>query len=83
MLFFELVCDILVATALITEPPSDGLHEGRLYPRNKTIFSPEMWKNVVIQVILQITILGTILFKGKFIFNSGPELFGVQASIGV
>lgn len=35
-----------------------------------------MWKNIILQGCLQIVILGAILFKG-------PQLFGIESSIGV
>ena len=35
-----------------------------------------MWKNIITQGVLQIIILGTILFRG-------PQIFGYQSSIGV
>lgn len=35
-----------------------------------------MWKNIIMQALLQITILGTVLFFG-------PALFGVPSSIGL
>ena len=44
-----------------------------------------MWKNIITQGVLQILILGTILFKGIFFMISylGPEIFGYQSSIGL
>lgn len=42
-----------------------------------------MWKNIITQGILQIIILGTILFKGICFLSLGPEIFGYQSSIGV
>ena len=43
-----------------------------------------MWKNIISQGILQIIILGAILFKGNLLYYYiGPEMFGVQSSIGV
>jgi magnesium-transporting ATPase (P-type) len=35
-----------------------------------------MWKNIICQSILQIVVLGAILFKG-------PQIFGIESSIGV
>lgn len=35
-----------------------------------------MWKNIISQGLLQVVVLGAIFFKG-------PELFGIQSSIGV
>jgi len=35
-----------------------------------------MWKNIITQGVLQVVILGTILFKG-------PEIFDIPSSIGV
>ena len=42
-----------------------------------------MWKNIITQGCLQIIILGTILFKGTFYLNLGPEILGIQSSIGI
>jgi hypothetical protein len=35
-----------------------------------------MWKNIITQGLLQIVVLGAILFKG-------PQIFNIQSSIGV
>lgn len=35
-----------------------------------------MWKNVIMQALLQIIILGTVLF-------AGPRLFGITSSVGL
>lgn len=35
-----------------------------------------MWRNIITQGSLQVLILGTILFRG-------PQIFGIQSSIGL
>jgi hypothetical protein len=42
-----------------------------------------MWKNIIIQGLWQIVVLGVILFKGIFLFIEGPDIFGIPSSIDV
>lgn len=76
MLWVNLIMDTLASLALATEPPSDDLLRRKPYSRFESLITADMWKNIITQGILQIIILGTILFKG-------PEIFGYQSSIGV
>ena len=66
MLWVNLIMDTLASLALATEPPSDDLLKRKPYSRFESLITVEMWKNIITQGILQIIILGTILFKGKY-----------------
>lgn len=66
MLWVNLIMDTLASLALATEPPSDDLLQRKPYSRFESLITVEMWKNIITQGVLQIIILGTILFKGKF-----------------
>ena len=68
--------DTLASLALATEPPTDELLQRAPYSRYENLITPEMWKNIISQGLLQIVVLGTILFKG-------PQLFGFKSSIGI
>jgi Ca2+ transporting ATPase len=65
MLWVNLIMDTLASLALATEPPSDDLLKRKPYSRFESLITVEMWKNIITQGILQIIILGTILFKGN------------------
>lgn len=69
MLWVNLIMDTLASLALATEPPSDELLKRKPYSRFESLITVEMWKNIITQGILQIIILGTILFKGKYFIN--------------
>ena len=64
MLWVNLIMDTLASLALATEPPSEDLLERKPYSRFENLITPEMWKNIITQGLLQIVILGTILFRG-------------------
>lgn len=64
MLWINLIMDTLASLALATEPPSDELLLRKPYSRFESLITADMWKNIISQSILQIIILGTILFKG-------------------
>jgi calcium-translocating P-type ATPase len=64
MLWVNLIMDTLASLALATEPPSDDLLERMPYSRNESLITANMWKNIISQGLVQIAILGTILFKG-------------------
>ena len=85
MLWVNLIMDTLASLALATEPPSDELLQRKPYSKFESLITAEMWKNIITQGVLQILILGTILFKGIFFMISylGPEIFGYQSSIGL
>ena len=68
MLWVNLIMDTLASLALATEPPTDELLTRKPYSRFESLITPAMWKNVIMQGLLQIVILGAILFKGNFCF---------------
>lgn len=68
--------DTLASLALATEPPTDELLTRQPYSRNESLITANMWKNIICQGLMQILVLGTILFKG-------PEILGIPSSIGV
>jgi hypothetical protein len=37
--------------------------------RKASLITPNMWKNIIVQALWQIIVLGLILFKGEVIFN--------------
>jgi len=57
--------DTLASLALATEPPTDELLQRKPYSRFENLITPDMWKNIITQGLLQIVILGGILFKGN------------------
>lgn len=75
MLWVNLIMDTLASLALATEPPSDELLQRKPYSRFESLITVEMWKNIITQGLLQIIILGTILFKGNFLSNFRPRTF--------
>ena len=68
MLWVNLIMDTLASLALATEPPSDELLKRQPYSRNESLITANMWKNIIVQGIWQIIVLGIILFKGIFFF---------------
>ena len=68
MLWVNLIMDTLASLALATEPPSDELLKRQPYSRHESLITANMWKNIIVQGIFQIIILGVILFKGTFTF---------------
>lgn len=68
--------DTLASLALATEPPTDELLTRKPISRHESLITANMWKNIICQGLMQILVLGTILFKG-------PEILGIPSSIGV
>ena len=56
--------DTLASLALATEPPSDELLKRKPITKREGLITNQMWKFIISQGIVQIAILGTILFKG-------------------
>lgn len=65
MLWVNLIMDTLASLALATEPPSDELLKRKPYSKREGLITAQMWKFIISQGLVQIAILGTILFKGK------------------
>lgn len=65
MLWVNLIMDTFAALALATEPPSLELLKDRPYPKDDSIVTAVMWRNVIGQSIFQIAILSVFLFLGK------------------
>lgn len=69
MLWVNLIMDTLASLALATEPPTDELLTRKPYSRNESLITANMWKNIICQGLMQIAVLGTILFKGTLNFK--------------
>jgi P-type Ca2+ transporter type 2B len=67
MLWVNLIMDTMASLALATEPPTDELLTRKPYSKFENLITPEMWKNIITQGLLQIVVLGAILFEGSFI----------------
>ena len=65
MLWVNLIMDPLASLALATEPPTDELLTRKPYSKFESLITPDMWKNIITQGLLQIVVLGAILFRGK------------------
>lgn len=70
MLWVNLIMDTMGALALGTESPSESLLNRLPYKRNASLISRVMWKNIIIQSIFQIALLGYLLKFGPQLFNS-------------
>ena len=68
MLWVNLIMDTMASLALATEPPTDELLTRKPYSKFENLITPEMWKNILMQGLLQIVVLGAILFKGIYLF---------------
>ena len=68
MLWVNLIMDSLGSLALATEPPYEELLKRMPTKRNESIINGKMWKHIIIQSLIQITILLILyLFAPKFI----------------
>eukprot|EP01083_Nonionella_stella_P003081 8757_1 len=66
LLWVNLIMDTLAALALGTEAPTMELLNRRPYRRDCSLISPLMWRNVLCQSALQLTILALVLFPGDY-----------------
>ena len=57
MLWVNLIMDSLGSLALATEPPYEELLKRMPTKRNESIINGKMWKHIIIQTLVQITIL--------------------------
>ena len=69
MLWVNLIMDTMGALALGTEPPSEELLLRRPYKRDASLISHPMWRNIFIQSVYQLLLLGWLLFEGAEFFT--------------
>ncbi|KAK6164625.1 hypothetical protein DH2020_001489 [Rehmannia glutinosa] len=74
LLWVNLIMDTLGALALATERPSDDLMHNRPVGRTEPLITNIMWRNLLPQAFYQITILLTLQFRGRSIFNVDEEV---------
>jgi hypothetical protein len=75
MLWVNLLMDTLGSLALATEPPSDDLLLSKPSSRGESLITISMWKHIISQGLLQVVVLGLILFKGDC-----PDMQGQRPS---
>ncbi|KAK3200631.1 hypothetical protein Dsin_024046 [Dipteronia sinensis] len=70
LLWVNLIMDTLGALALATEPPTDEDHMKRPpVDRSQPLITKTMWRNLISQAIFQVSILLTLQFRGRSIFD--------------
>uniref|UniRef100_A0A7N0TUM8 Calcium-transporting ATPase n=1 Tax=Kalanchoe fedtschenkoi TaxID=63787 RepID=A0A7N0TUM8_KALFE len=69
LLWVNLIMDTLGALALATERPTKELMDKAPVGRTEPLITNIMWRNLLAQAIYQITILLTLQFKGRDLFN--------------
>ena len=70
MLWVNLIMDTLAALSLATEPPGEGIVEGRVPEhRDAMIINGTMWRNILMHGVMQIGVLLGLLFKGGQLFG--------------
>jgi Ca2+ transporting ATPase len=74
LLWVNLIMDTFAALALATEPPEEDLLNEKPHPKDESIVTPCMWRNIIGQAIFQIAILCVILFAGKTFLPGIAEL---------
>ena len=51
MLWVNLIIDTFAAMALATEAPKEEIIKGKPYPKNESIITSVMWRNILGQAI--------------------------------
>ncbi|KAG0201649.1 hypothetical protein BGX33_010182 [Mortierella sp. NVP41] len=69
LLWVNLIMDTLAALALATDPPTNDLLDRQPEPRTAPLISFTMWKMILGQAILQLTITIVLEYAGMNIFN--------------
>lgn len=79
LLWINLIMDILAAISLGTEPIVERTNvqehekETRISRQSK-IFEKQMWRNIVIQTVYQVTVILCLMYFGIFIFVDSYNL---------
>ena len=74
MLWVNLIMDTLASLALATEPPTNEHLKRKPYKKTEYIISNVMWKHILGQAVLQLSILFVLMFAGEwFLPENGTE----------
>jgi Ca2+ transporting ATPase len=77
MLWVNLIMDTFASLALATEEPNEKLLNRAPYKKDEYIVSRTMWKNIIGQAVLEITIILVFLYAGEWFlpeFGSGDSI---------
>lgn len=69
LLWVNLIMDTFAALALATEPPSDTVLDRMPSSKSDAIVNAVMWRNILGQALLQITVLLVLMYKVRDIFG--------------
>lgn len=69
LLWVNLIMDTFAALALATEPPSDEVLDRQPAKKSDVIVNEIMWRNIIGQAMLQITVLLVLMYKVREIFG--------------
>ncbi|XP_030506261.2 putative calcium-transporting ATPase 13, plasma membrane-type [Cannabis sativa] len=69
LLWVNLIMDTLAALALATEQPTNELMKKPPVGRKEPLITRIMWRNLIAHALFQVTVLLTLQFKGRSIFN--------------
>ena len=72
MLWVNLIMDTFASLALATQPPTQSMLERPPVPRNVSIVTKLMWKHILGQAVLEITIVFIMMYAGEnFLIEDG------------
>nr|DAD47960.1 TPA_asm: hypothetical protein HUJ06_017897 [Nelumbo nucifera] len=74
LLWVNLIMDIFGALALATDQPTNDLMKKSPFGRTKPLISNIMKRNLIAQVLFQVTILLTLHLKGRYIFGVSEKI---------
>ncbi|KAK9059539.1 hypothetical protein SSX86_020243 [Deinandra increscens subsp. villosa] len=70
LLWVNLIMDTLGALMLATEQPTDYLMDHRATGRREPLITNIMWRNLLIQIVYQVSVLLVLNFRGREILHS-------------
>ena len=72
MLWVNLIMDTFASLALATQPPTQSMLERPPVPRNVSIVTKLMWKHILGQAVLEITVVFIMMYAGEnFLIEDG------------
>ena len=72
MLWVNLIMDTFASLALATQPPTQSMLERPPVPRNVSIVTKLMWKHILGQALLEITVVFIMMYAGEnFLIEDG------------
>jgi len=81
LLWINMVMDSLAAIGLATEPPHPDKLKDKRVRKHDRIFTMEMWRNILGQVVFQLVVMIILLYATPAMFNMRYNMYNTPSMV--